>query len=420
MRRRRLVRRRRIALIVVVSAALSTLVWYGDLPSAIPFHTSISDGNEPLVQPPAGALRLLEHRLALSGGVPHDAQLTEFHPFTHRTLVFSRGMRGPFPSKDASDLTPVAGQVGPTSVTAYVFTYQPVDAVAWKDRISARVDADTVRTCLDGGALPAPYVVHAGPPTCRHYRMTFPLRVSSLMRDWRPRPVRALAAWWNRHAAPMVAQPAAIESGCSRPPGDAMRRIVAAISAPLLLKGRFDPRALWEPSVTAARAGRGALAVWNAPYPSVRFGPPRPGFPDQVAIREALVLDEPIGDRPERLVLIRYDGPPAQGRDVAAFVTSSDEPVCPPVRNTPAPMPSVTWSWDAIVAIVRERAHDEGLFLAANPGPAVTSLVTGSARRHESSSEIDVETSQGAQRWSMRFLVDEREPAIREAELTRL
>jgi hypothetical protein len=65
--------------------------------------------------------------------------------------------------------------------------------------------------------------------------------------------------------------------------------------------------------------------------------------------------------------------------------------------------------------VVRAHAENEGRWLVRSPRQPVTNVV-GIDRHAGGTSTIDVETSQGQLRWRGRYMIDEREPAIREAE----
>ena len=402
----------------IVVAALAG-AWYGDLASAIPVTAIVDQGDAPVLQPPRAALALVERRIMLYGGMPHDARLTAFTTFKHHTV---------FPG----------GRTSPGSVIGYNLTYQPEDAVSVDDVIRVHVDAGTERTCLDGGSLDVPSAARMGPASCSHYRIAFPLRVSGFARTWRPRAVRWLRLRWDRRFAPMAPGPSVLESQCSHPNPDAVRRIVAAIDGPLQLKGRFDEQALWEPSAETVRNGGGAIATWAPPYPVVRFGPRNGSVVDEIAIRQAIVLDGPVGGRPERLLLAKVDWDAAMRRlaaldpeaarrarsrprrDVVALLTASEERVCRFVHDpTVAPPPVEPPAWDAIVGLVRSHAEDEGRRLVAYRGDAPASTVVASDRHAGAFSTVDVATVRGAERWRARYTVDEREPGLREADYTR-
>jgi hypothetical protein len=395
--------RRRSVVAATCVAALLAGAWLGDAGSAIPIEWFRESGTEPLLQPPEAALRLLERRLQLMGGIPHDARLTRFAPFSYDTAL-------------AADPRRIV------SVTGYNFTFEPDDTVSPNERITARVDADTLRTCLDGGALASPYGGRHSEPSCHRYRLAFPLRVASFERHWRPRALRVAMRWRDSAFAPRFAAPTSIETGCSTAAGtDSFRRVVAAGTEPLALKGRFDARALWEPSVAAVHAGHGILGTWAPPYPTIRLAQPFRGGLNEVPIRAAVVLDIPVGGRPERLVLVRTAQSPSQADDVGALEAASDEPVCSPLRVVEAETPVVgPWGWDAIVRIVRARAEDEARWIAAFRGSALDSRIVRIDRRAGDTSTVDVETGVDRSRWKGRFAVNERVPEITGAEFTKL
>jgi hypothetical protein len=160
-----------------------------------------------------------------------------------------------------------------------------------------------------------------------------------------------------------------------------------------------------------------ATVTWSSPYPTAPSWPP--GRP-RVPVREAIVVDGMLQDVLERAVIVRFAHPDHK-ISVRALRTADDEPVCPPLREQPAvayapPVPD----WDAMLAFAVERAQDEARWRTSFRPPATTSRVTGTERHPGGSSAIDVETHQGPERWHARFTIDEREPALREAEFTRL
>ena len=351
-----------------------------------------------MLQPSETAVRLVERALAPTGGLPHDAVLTKFTPYSLH-------------------------EGGVVSVTGWNLTFEPRDAVEPHDRITAHVGPDTIRTCLDGGALASPLGGgRTSEPSCRHYEITFPLAVASLERQWRPWPERSIARRLDVWFAPQFAAPESVEEGCSNRDLGAFRRIVASATASFAPKGFVDVPALWESAVQAAANGHGVLARWDPPYPTIHIPAPRNGEDPNPEIREAVVLDVPIWPAWwRRLVLVRGSRPIQKVLLLGVLETTNDEPVCPPLRLAPAaPPPPRLPPWDALVAAVRERAEDEMRWIVAFHGNTLGSRVVSTDRHAGATSTIDVETWGDRSRWRGRFTIDERVPELRRAEFERL
>ena len=392
--------RRRLTLGAIAAfPVLIAVAWFGDFASAIPFDVHENGGGEPLLQPPAVAIALVERALVPYGGVPHDAQLTGSA------------------SEQATAVLP-SGAMSPVTVTGFDATFQPRDALLWKDRILARVEAVTQQTCADGGTLPPRYGARPGMARkCGRYALTFPLHVTWLKREWRPWIVRRVSRWADRAFAPAVAAPASVTTTCPRPPDvGALRRIVAAVdNADFAMSQIFD-RKHTEPLWTMAAQQPGAtIARWDPPYPTVPLRPP------------AEIVAAVVGDAPRRVITVRFATPVEMGRpgrigpSVLTFSTTDDEPVCG--LPEPAPEPHVTRAapaWDSIVAVVRERAEAEVHWRTSWHRAAMASRVVAVDRHPGAVSTIDVETTQPSDgRWRVRFTVDERVPEIRDAEFAR-
>lgn len=394
--------RRRIVAGAAAIALLLVIAWLGDAGSAIPIHAFGEPRGELMLQPPETAVRLVEHALAPTGGLPHDARLTQFTPYSNSALL--SGYRGRV-----------------DSVTGWNMTFEPSDAVESQDRITARVSPEAIRTCLDGGALGSPYGSRTSEPSCRHYEMTFALRVASLYRDWRPRPRRFLARRLDAWFAPQFAAPESVEEGCGNRDMGAFRRAVAAATAPFAPKGNVDVPALWERAVQAAMDGHGLLARWDPPYPAIHIDGPFHGNDPNPEIREAVVLDVPVFPGwSRRLVLVRSSRPIQRFSLVGALETTNDEPVCPPLRIAQAVLPPAELPpWDTLVQILRARAEDEMRWTAVR-GTTLGSRVVGTDRHAGAISTIDVETWFDRMRWRSRFTIDERVPELRRAEFERL
>jgi hypothetical protein len=389
------IERRRLTLGAIAAfPVLVAVAWFGDFASAIPLDVYENGGGEPLLQSPAVALALVERALVPYGGLPHDAQLTGSA------------------SEQATAVLPSRASA-PGSGTSFDFTFQPRDALLWKDRILAQVEAVTQQTCADAGALPPRYRARPGMArTCRRYALTFPLHVTWLKREWRPWIVRRVARLTGRAFAPAVAAPASVTTTCSRPPDvGALRRIVAALTGPDVAMSQIFDREHTEPLWTRAAQQPGAtIARWNPPYPTVPFRPP-------AEIVAAVVVDAPrLG------IAVRFAAPIARpgriGPSVLTFSTTDEEPVCGVPE--PAPEPHLTRAapaWDSIVAIVRRRAEAEVHWRTSWHRAPLVSRVVAIERHPGAVSTIDVETTQPADgRWRARFTVDEHVPEIREAE----
>jgi hypothetical protein len=394
-------RARKIGAAAVVFVVLLALAWFGDAGSAIPMDAFDEPSTETVLQPPGVALRLVERALAPTGGVPHDARLTRFEPRVYDTILVHE-----------------PGRI--VSVAGYNITFEPSDAVEPTDHITAHVGADTVRTCLDGGALPESYGGRTTEPSCRHYTIAFPLRVVSLRRQWRPWPVRLAARRLDAWFAPQFAAPDSVEEGCNGRDIGAFRRVLAAASTPFTPKGYVDVAALWERAVQQAADGHGVLARWESPYPVMRFEGPRYGFHTDAEISEAIVLDVPVFPGwQQRLVLLRASRPIGQLL-VGVLGTTSDEPVCPPLRSVQAtPPPAPLPAWDTLVRVVRARSEDEIRLLAVSGGTTMGSRVVAADRHPGATSTIEIETWIDRARWRGRFTIDERVPEVRGAEFVR-
>lgn len=392
--------RRRLTLVAIAAfPMLIALAWFGDLPSAIPLDMYENGGREPLLQPPEVALALVERALVPYGGVPHDARLTGSA------------------SEQATAVLP-SGATAPVTVIGFDFTFQPRDALLWKDRILARVEAVTQQTCADAGALPPRYGARPGMArTCGRYTLTFPLHVTWLKREWRPWIVRRVSRWAGVAFAPRVAAPASVTTRCPRPPDvAALRRVVAAIdNADVAMSQIFD-RKHTEPLWTMAAQQPGAtIARWNPPYPTVPLRPPLE------------IVAAVVGDAPRRGIAVRFATPIDIGRpgriwpSVLTFSTTDDEPVCGLAE--PAPERRLTRAapaWDSIVAIVRQRAEAEVHWRTSWHRAPMASRVSAVDRHPGGVSTIDVETTQPSDgRWRARFTVDERVPEIRQADFIR-
>jgi hypothetical protein len=395
--------RRRIIIGAAVVAVLLVIAWLGDAGSAIPIHAFGESKTDLMLQPPETAVRLVERALAPTGGMPHDARLTHFTPHTYEAL-----------------LSGYPGRV--VSVTGWNMTFEPSDAVESQDRITAHVGADTIRTCLDGGALESPYGGRTSEPSCRHYEITFPLRVRSLYRDWRPRPQRFLARRLDAWFAPQFAAPESVEEGCGHRDMAAFRRALAAATTPFAPKGYVDIPAMWEFAVQAAMDGRGVLARWDPPYPVIHIDQPFHGNDANPEIREAVVLDVPVrATWFRRLVLVRSSRPIQKVLLVGALETTNDEPVCPPLHVAQAvPPPAGLPPWDTLVLITRQRAEDEMRWIAPFRWTTLGSRVVGTDRHAGATSTIDVEAWVDRVRWRGHFTIDERVPELREAEFRKL
>jgi hypothetical protein len=397
----RSITRKRLALAAIPSLiVLAGVAWFGDLPSAFPFEIHENGGGEPLLQPPSIAIQLVERALVPYGGLPHDARLTNLG------------------AEEVTAILPNAA-ASPITVVGFGPTFQPRDALLWKDRILSRVEAVTQQACADGGTLPPRYGARTGHArTCRRYVLTFPLHVTWLKREWRPWIVRRVSRWAGLAFAPVVAPPASVTTTCPRPPDvRAIRRIVAAVdNADVALSQIFD-REHTEPLWTRAMAQPGAtVARWTPPYPTVPLR------------RPAAIVAAVIGDAPGRIVTVRFAVPmeierrDRAGPSVLTFSTTDDEPVCglaepppEPVLTRPAP------AWDSIVAIVRRRAETEVRWRTAFHRAPITSRLVSLERHPGAVSTIDVDTTQPADgRWRARFTIDERVPEIREAEFVRV
>jgi hypothetical protein len=392
--------RRRVTLVAIAAfPALIAIAWFGDLASAIPFEVHENGGREPLLQPPAVAVALVERALVPYGGVPHDARLTGSA------------------SEQATAVLP-SGATAPAAVTGFDVTFQPRGALLWKDRILARVEAVTQQTCADGGTLPPRYGARPGMArTCRRYALTFPLHVTWLKREWRPWIVRRVSRWAGVAFAPTVAAPASVTTTCPRPPDvGALRRIVAAVGDADFAMSQIFDREHTEPLWTMAVAQPGAtIARWNPPYPTVPLRVP------------AEIVAAVVGDAPRRIVTVRFATPMDIGRSgrigpsVLTFSTTDDEPVCGlPERELEARPTHPAPAWDAIVAVVRRRAEAEVHWRTSWHRAPSTSRVVAVDRHPGAVSTIDVETTQPSDgRWRARFTVDERVPEIRQAEFVR-
>jgi hypothetical protein len=392
-------RRRRLTLGAIAAfPVLIAFAWFGDLSSAIPFDVYENGGGEPLLQSPAVALALVERALVPYGGLPHDAQLTGSA------------------LEQATAILP-SGATAPVTVTGFDWTFQPRDALSWKDRILARVEAVTQQSCADGGTLPPRYVGRRGMPrTCARYTLTFPLHVTWLKREWRPWIVRRISRWAGRSFARAVAAPASVTTTCPRPPDiGALRRVVAAIDNEDFAMSQIFDREHTEPLWTRATAQPGAtIARWNPPYPTLPSHPP------------AEFVAAVVGDAQRRVVTLRFATPMegVRGRigpSVLTFSTTDDEPVCGLPEHAPEPRPMhAALAWDYIVAVVRQRAETEVHWRTSFHRAPMASRVVAVDRHPGAVSTIDVETTQPSDgRWRARFTVDERSPEIRDAEFVR-
>jgi hypothetical protein len=393
--------RRRLTLGAIAAfPVLIAVAWFGDLASAIPFDVHENGGGEPLLQSPAVALALVERALVPYGGLPHDAQLTGSA------------------SEQASATLPSAA-TAPGTGTSFDFTFQPRDALLWKDRILAQVEAVTQQTCADGGTLPLRYGARPEMPrTCGRYTLTFPLHVTWLKRAWRPWIVRRVGRWAGRAFAPAVAAPASVTTTCPRPPDvGALRRIVAAADGPDVAMSQIFDSEHTEPLWTRAAQQPGAtIARWDPPYPTLPLRPP-------AEIVAAVVVDAPrLG------IAVRFARPIEMGRpgligpSVLTFSTTDEEPVCG-LSEPAAPDPPLTRAapaWDSVVAAVLQRSKAEVHWRTSWHRAPMAGRVVAVNRHAGAVSTIDVETTQPADgRWHARFTVDERVPEIREAEFVR-
>lgn len=388
--------RRRYALLAIAAllAVAGGGAWFGDLSSAVPIDVHQNGGGEPLLQPPSAAVALVERALAPYGGLPHDAQLTEF--------AFEQ----------AAAISP-AGATAPTMVVGFDPTYEPRDALLWKDHILARVEAVTQQTCLDGGTLPLRYEPRNGPaPTCRRYVLTFPLHVTWLKRTWQPWIVRRMIRWRERAFAPAVAPPASITTICRQSPDvGALRRVVAAVDLADYAMSQIFDRKHTEPLWTRAAALPGAtIARWSPPYPTVPLRVPTE------------IVAAVVSDAPPRMVTVRFAKPIGRtDASVLMFQTTDDEPICG--QRDRAPEPTLTRpppAWDSVVATVRVRAETEMHWRAAGRRTPGSSRVASVDRHPGAISSVVVETAHPFEgRWRARFTVDERVPEIRQAEFAR-
>lgn len=380
--------------VVVVLATVAG--WLGDAGTAVPLDGGRAvDEIDPVVQAPSAARALVERELAVRAAFPHDAVLVGFAP-----------------EFDSASWSPQLVPYG------YRLRYAPNDEVGAPDQILSEVRVQTLRTCLDAGTLLAPSDRRTD-RTCRRFHLRFALRTTWLYSRWRPRAQRMAEAWWRALFAMRVRAPETLESTCGSPSMLPMERTIGGISDRLRVKRRFDPRALWETVRTAARS-RGAFARWGSPYPVLRLAFPPHGA-QMIRVREAVVLDEPLVLATERVVLIRTGAPAAGLTDVAAFVSSDNEPMCGPLHiaaATAPPAPRTTPHFEESLA--NARALDEIRRLSGPNRSQLPFAHTVAYERIARGAIIDVVCGIGSMRWRARFSFDETVPAFRDAVFERL
>jgi hypothetical protein len=401
---------RRWPIAIATIGVAAALAWYADLPSAISIDRNAEHGDEPMLQSPATALHLLDDELNRLGGVPHDVRVLSFGPFTSAS----------------------------NGVAAYNVKLVPRDAIQFDDYIRARIAISPRETCLDGGTTIVRHGERSieGPP-CRSYRLDFPLRVVDLHRSWTPWPARVVRSWWERRFGRTIGVPSRVTTTCHGAVDvAAVRRVVAAIDAPLALKGgrspwgmgsAYDSKHPWESALLVARNHPAAVAAWSPPYPTIPSGSYRsssalgPGEP--LELHDAVVADAPFDGREERAVIARFGVGGRAGTGVWGFLTTSGEAVCvPPLRFADANIPAAReHDWPSTVATALTRAESESAMRVWYRSSLSSSRVVETDRRPAGTSTIDVETiGPNDGRWRAHFTVDERVPAFVSAEFTRI